>query len=1686
MMKKLSLILASFGLATFSPAQVVINEFMAANETSVVPNALPGTFQDWIEIKNNGGSEIDLGGWHLTDNAGNLTAWTFPANTLVDSGSYLVVFASNSGEPDANGNLHTNFKLSQSGEYLALVKPDLTIASEFGTGGTDYPEQSDDVSYGIHPSSGLSVYFSLPTPGNDNNINGIAAISPLSFSPSRGHYQSAQSIEISTTTPGATIYYTTDGTPPLTAGGIPTASASPYSSAIDIDQTTVIRAAATKTNYAIQNSTTHTYILLDIDGAGNDGSDPGGLNTPFLTQTQPAGYGPLSSGDYNMDTRISRSTSSSTNHVGKSIAQAMLEGMREIPTISIALPKDEFSSTNGIYYRSTIQGLERACSAEFIPGDNDVRPDFQENCGLRVQGGASREPGKSPKHSLSFRFRSEYGEGRLRENLFPESEVREFNSIALRAGYNNSWIHSNSGQRGRGSMIRDQWMRESLRDMGHKDAGEGFLAHVFVNGLYWGLHNITERQDNIHYANYNGGDEDTIDARNGATIVNGNTTSWNTLKSIAATRNWENIQKVLDVDAYIDFHIIQRYGGNADLKVNANNAGNWRAAGGRTGATNTEMEPWKLYSWDGERVLESQSTTTVPGDPMGIRGSLEQIDEYRIRYADRARMHLTGDGALTPAKTAARWMKHANAIDKAIIAESARWGDHRGTLYTRNSHWLTEQNRLLNSYFPVRTNNVINRLISDGLYSDVDPPEFTINGGVSEGGYLAPGSVLAANGEDGVVYYTLDGTDPINPDGTIKAKALSFSAGVEEETIFDLGSPGWTYNNLGVAQSSSNVVEGHPSYNSGDWKHPGFDDASWAAGQGPMVGSGPTSITGHTANTVINIGFNPRLPTIYFRKRFNVVNATELNSLGLSMIRDDGVIVYLNGHEIFRDNVGAGTIDYSFYTGTNSDESTIITHTHTLLPGQILEGENVITVEVHNSTASSGDLGLDLGMTASRAVSGNSINLNESSILTARLQNLDGDWSAPVTAAFLLEQPATGNNLAISEINYHPRDAGALEKLAAHPDVLDDAEQFEFIELQNISGSQLNLAGVRFTNGLTFEFGLRIMEPGEHIVLVRNQDAFLHRYPSAASAIAGTFTGRLSNDGEMIRLAESDGSLISAVEYSDGGQWPSRPDGAGSTLQIVNPFSFANFSPNWISSVAFNGSPGAPDVLSDQRIVINEVSSNSASDYIEIYNTTSGSIDIGGWILTDSKDTYHSFHLPAQSLGGMSYLAFDASDYDASPNNPVVNYSGTSGTSPTTVTSNGHGLNSGDTVTISGYGGFSAYNNSFEVIVLNANQFTIDTLFLDNAVTKGNWIVGRPFGISGSSGDDLWLLETDSNGAPLAFVDHVEFSAAAPDTTLGRWSDGAGYDSLITMITPTKAAQNSGPVLGPVYLSEVHYFPTGGESHEFVELSNNSASPVDLDNWRLRGGLDYDFTASHSISAGESLVLVTFDPAVDTALAADFRSSFGLAVDFPLVGPLTDGPLGNEGGTVRLQKPGPPSGAPLTYPQITADEVRYFATNGWPAAAYGAGSSLQRIDPLDFGNFANSWTAAMPTPGSNTPATLDFATWASGLGAGGPDDDPDGDRINNLLEFAQGSNPFDAGEAFATLVSGGQFQIAFNSHSDRSNVDLIFESSTDLENWTTESTTVEQSNGPIDTRQFTETTSSAQKTFYRLRAVITN
>src|SRR5581483_10141297 len=158
-------------LLTFSAAaQVRITEFMASNSSALADQ--DGDFSDWIEIQNTSATTVNLQGWSLTDSSGNLNKWIFPA-TNIPPNSFMIIFASGKNRAVAGQELHTNFKLSADGEYLALVRPDNSIATQFSP---QFPPQAPDISYGTGMqtiwttlvASNASLRYKIPVNSTDD------------------------------------------------------------------------------------------------------------------------------------------------------------------------------------------------------------------------------------------------------------------------------------------------------------------------------------------------------------------------------------------------------------------------------------------------------------------------------------------------------------------------------------------------------------------------------------------------------------------------------------------------------------------------------------------------------------------------------------------------------------------------------------------------------------------------------------------------------------------------------------------------------------------------------------------------------------------------------------------------------------------------------------------------------------------------------------------------------------------------------------------------------------------------------------------------------------------------------------------------------------------------------------------------------------------------------------------------------------------------------------------------------------------------------------------------------------------------------------------------------------------------------------------------------------------------------
>ncbi|MEZ5327742.1 MAG: lamin tail domain-containing protein [Verrucomicrobiales bacterium] len=1091
-----------------------ISEFMARNLGTAVPGAGAESFEDWIEIHNAGPVAVNLDGWHLTDDPSIPFKWSFPEIEIPADG-YLIVFASGEGLTRPSTDLHTNFQLSSSGDYLALTDPLLNTVSAFPESGGTFPEQFADVSYAMVNT--LPRHLKKPTPGAANDPEEFVWVKDTQFSVRRGIFTEPFSVEISTDTEGAEIRYTLDSSLPAeTTGEI-------YTGPIRIDTTTILKAQAFKPGFTPTNIDTQTYIFP----------------AKVAQQTAPDGYptrwGSEPNADYDVDPDVAQSDD---------YRDRFLQGLRALPVVSISMPVDDLFGTAGIYSRTTTD-LEKAGAAEYFRPDTsqdgvNTEAGFSVECGVKIQGGASRNPNSSIKHSMSLRFREQYGTDEVDYPLFDAEEaVTRFNSIHLRAMYNNSWIHSNDAQRNRATMIRDQWMRDTLIEMGNPDAGHGHYCHLYLNGIYWGVYNLHERLDNANYANY-------FDIADDSTLDNvtppERPASFNDLRSAVRDRDWPEIVKRMDIDNYIDYYITQHFGHNDDLKTD----GNWRAAGG--GSSNSL---WRFYVWDSERVLENvRATGTLAAtsqDGPEFISFLDDIPEFQIRFGDRLQKHFAPGAALTPEASLARWNRYAEMLDIAIVCESARWGDDRRTRpYTRDVEWITEVNKIREDFFsteePNRTSYYRDKWEKEQWPSSdsakyVAGPEFLIDGNPTSGGALGAAEMISFDTSTGSVYYTLDGSDPRVP-ATVS----------EPEILLPERVPATAF--IPLDDSFANR-----------WHLADFDDSAWLSGL-TGVGFDYPDLTGIDAS-----GMQAVNASIFVRVPFTIADQAALEAIGsltLNMKYEDGFVAFINGVQIASANAPATLSWDSSATTSHPDSQAVLFEEFDATAGvaALNVGTNILAIQLMNSSKSGSDAlampqltfesASAAGLSPTAILYTEPLALSTSATVNARKFAASG-WSALQTGQFIVEPLPGPGDVTISEFDYHPAAPTETEFLAglslASPQTFDE-DDFEFIELENTSSHPINLAGLKFSRGITLEIDPYVLPAGQRAVIVRNIDAFVARY-GTAPLIAGLYDGNLANSGEAVVLESSTGSPLVTIDYDDKNPWPSAADGNGSSLTLA-------------------------------------------------------------------------------------------------------------------------------------------------------------------------------------------------------------------------------------------------------------------------------------------------------------------------------------------------------------------------------------------------------------------------------------------------------------------------------------------------------------------------------------------------------
>ena len=584
------------------------------------------------------------------------------------------------------------------------------------------------------------VFFVEPSPGLANRSGAIGLLGAVRASVPRGFQDTPVHVVLETADEGVTIRYTLDGSPPSDAVGVD------YGGPVLIEATTVLRAAAFRKRYETGPVTAWTYIFAE----------------DVLRQTGeafPERWGGAVA-DYAMDSRVTEDPR---------YRDTLVDDLRSIPVLSVSLAPEELFGARGLYSNPEARGraTERRAGVEFFEADGER--EFHVEAGLRMHGGSSRRADITPQHSLRLHFRGEYDAPQLEFPLFSGSDVDRFDTLVISANSSDNWTSVNVATGAVGQFIRDQWARDVQRDMGHSYVA-GTYVHLFLDGLYWGLYNLTERVDEGLAAEHFGGSKEDYDVVVDGAATHGEVTEWRRLLASGRARDWAAVESLLAVDNFIDYLLINMFTGNWDWPDHNWNAIRRRAPEGR----------FRFLIWDSEVGLGLDVNVPGPiaprqfhvnltgaradlgagniaGGPGELYNLLRVLPEFRLRFSGRLHLHLRDDGVLTADRAAALYEARAMEIEAALAVEAARWGDvRRDPPDVPDGLWSEERRWIVDEFLPLRPAIVLEQFRRHGLYD-----------GSEEGGRQLPGD-LSQDGsvqlDDVVVLLEL-----IFRDGTLEA-----------------------------------------------------------------------------------------------------------------------------------------------------------------------------------------------------------------------------------------------------------------------------------------------------------------------------------------------------------------------------------------------------------------------------------------------------------------------------------------------------------------------------------------------------------------------------------------------------------------------------------------------------------------------------------------------------------------------------------------------------------------------------------------------------------------------------------------------------------------------------------------------------------------------------------------------------
>ena len=563
----------------------------------------------------------------------------------------------------------------------------------------------------------------------------VSGVAQPQFSKPHGLYDGGSLTVAISGDVAAKIFYTTDGSTPTTASA-------KYTAPLTIQKTTILRAIE-QIGDSLSPVGTASYIF--VNSVLNQSNNPVGYPAEWGYYTDVNRW-ERAIADYEMDQEM---TSNPT------LRPKIIEGLKQLPILSIVSDKDNFFShendpdRGGIYIftgppvgDATGHGWTRPSSVELFGGPQ--QHDLSTSCGIRLHGGHGRLAEKNPKHSFRLVFKEKYGPKTLRYPLYGEDQPSKFDQLVLRCHFGNAWQHWGEGNREKAQYTRDVWVRRMQRRIGRTSVN-AIYAHLFLNGMYWGIYNIAERVDDQFGKDHLGGKKEDIDVvkieedgGNHLEAAEGTLDVWEQMTSAVAKAGSEEgyakLDSLLDIDNFIDYMLINQYAGNTDWDHH-----NWYAIR-RHNSDEKTSTGFQFLCWDSEIVFENVRENNLTKNnggscPTGMFHSLLQNPSFAKKYQRRAKELLADDGFLGQQSVVNLWDSLYHTIDKAIYCEAARWGDFRrdvqpqpsyygsNRVFTVDDAYMQERNRLLTSYFPYRSGIVLDNILAFVQVDDFEAPE---------------------------------------------------------------------------------------------------------------------------------------------------------------------------------------------------------------------------------------------------------------------------------------------------------------------------------------------------------------------------------------------------------------------------------------------------------------------------------------------------------------------------------------------------------------------------------------------------------------------------------------------------------------------------------------------------------------------------------------------------------------------------------------------------------------------------------------------------------------------------------------------------------------------------------------------------------------------------------------------------